>query len=84
MAAEVALQDAAVRCAIEERAPGFEFAHAIGRFLGVKFGHPPVVDILATAHRVGEVHLPAVAIVDVGERRGDAAFGHDGVGFAEK
>ena len=70
--------------AIEERAPRLELAHAVRRFLGVQLGHPPVVDVLAAAHRVGEVHLPAVAIVDVGERRGDAAFGHDGVRLAEQ
>ena len=36
VAAEVALVDAAVRRAIEHRAPAFELAHAIGRFLGVQ------------------------------------------------
>ena len=65
MAAEVALVDAAVRRAIEHRAPGFELAHAVGRFLGVQLGHAPVVDVLAAAHRVGEVHLPVVAVVVV-------------------
>ena len=84
MAAEVALQDAAVFGAIEERAPGFEFADAVGRFLGVQFGHAPVVEVLAAAHGVGEVDAPVIAVVDVGERRGDAAFGHHGVGFAEQ
>ena len=84
VAAEVALQDAAVGRAIEDRAPRLELAHAVGRFPGVQFGHPPVVDVLAAAHRVGEVDLPAVAVVDVGERRGDAAFGHDRVRLAEE
>ena len=84
VAAEVALQDPAVRRAVEDRAPGFELAHAIRRFLGVQLGHAPVVDVLPAAHRVGEVHLPAVAVVDVGERRGDAAFGHDRVRLAEQ
>ena len=50
----------------------------------VQLGHPPVVDVLPAAHRVGEVHLPAVAIVDVGERGSDAAFRHDGVRLPEK
>jgi hypothetical protein len=40
---------------IEHRAPRFELAHAIGRFPGVELGHPPVVHVLAAAHRVGEV-----------------------------
>ena len=57
---------------------------AIRGFLGVQFRHPPVVDVLAAAHRVGEMDLPAVAVVDVGERCRDAAFGHDGVRLAEE
>ena len=84
VAAEVALEDAAVGRAIEHRAPGFELADAIGRFLRVELGHAPVVDVLAAAHRVGEVHLPAVAVVVVRHRRGHAAFGHDGVRLAEQ
>ena len=82
--AEIALEDPAVRGAVEDRAPRLELAHAIGRFPGVQLRHPPVVDVLPAAHGVGEVHLPAVAIVDVGERRGDAAFRHHGVGLAEQ
>ena len=84
VAAEVALQDAAVRRAVEHRAPRLELAHAVRRFLGVQLGHAPVVEVLAAAHRVGEVHLPVVAVVDVAERRGDAAFGHHGVRLAEQ
>ena len=84
MPAEVALQNAAVFGAIEERAPGFEFAHAVGRFLGVQFGHAPVVQVLAAAHGVGEMHAPVVAVVHVGQRGRHAAFGHDGVRLAEK
>ena len=84
VSAEISLQNAAVLRAIENRAPGFEFAHAIRRFPGVQLGHPPVVDVLPAAHRVGEMDLPVVAVVHVGERGGDAAFGHDGVRFAEQ
>ena len=84
VAAEIALQDAAVGRAIEQRAPGLELAHAIGRFPGVELRHPPVVHVLAAAHRVGEVHAPAVAIVHVGERRGDAAFRHHRMRLAEE
>ena len=84
MAAEVALVDAAVGRAIEHRAPGFELAHAIGRFPGVNLGHAPVVHVLSAAHGVGEVHLPAVAVVVVRHGRGHAAFGHHGVRLAEQ
>jgi len=50
----------------------------------VQLGHAPVVDILAAAHGVGEVHFPAIALVDVGERRRDSALGHHGVRLAEE
>ena len=84
MAAEVALQDAPVRRAIEDRAPRFELPDALRRLARVQLRHPPVVHVLAAAHRVGEVHLPVVAIVHVAHRRGDAALGHDRVGLAEQ
>ena len=84
VAAEVALEDAAVLGAIEDRAPRLELADAVGRFLRVQLRHAPVVDVLAAAHRVGEVDLPVVAVVDVGQRRGDAAFGHHRVRLAEQ
>ena len=84
VAAEVALQDAAVGRAIEERAPRLELADAVRRLLRVQLRHAPVVHVLAAAHGVGEMDLPAVAIVDVGQRRRDAALRHDGVRFAEQ
>ncbi len=82
--AEVPLEDLAVFGAVEHRAPGLEFAGPVRCFLGVEFGHPPVVEVLAAAHGVGKVDAPVVAIVDVGHGRGHAAFGHDGVGLAEE
>jgi hypothetical protein len=84
MAAEVALQDAAVVGAVEHRAPGLQFAHPVGRFLGVQFRHPPVVNVLSAAHGVGEVDLPAIAVVHVGQRRRHPAFGHHGVRLAQQ
>ena len=84
MTTEIALEDAAVGRAIEEGAPRLELADAVRRFLGVELGHPPVVYVLAAAHRVGEMHLPAIAVVDIRERRRDAAFRHHGVRLAEK
>jgi hypothetical protein len=84
VAAEVALQDPAVVGAVHHRAPRLQLAHAVRRLLRVQLGHPPVVEVLPAPHRVGEVHLPVVAGVDVGERRGDPALGHDGVGLAEQ
>ena len=84
VAAEIALQDAAVLGAIEDRAPGFQFAHAVRRFLGVQLGHARIVQILAAAHGVGEMDAPVVAIVDIAHGGRDAAFRHHGVGFAEQ
>ncbi len=82
VAAKIPLQNAAVLRAIEDRAPGLEFAHPRGRFLGVQFGHPPIVDVLPAAHGVGEMDLPVIAVVHVGERGRDPAFGHHGMRFA--
>ena len=84
VAAEISLQNPPVLSAIEHRAPRFEFTHAIGRFLGVQFRHAPLIHVLSAAHRIGEMHLPTVAIIDVGERSGDSAFGHNRVRFAEQ
>ena len=84
MAAESALQNCAAFGAIKKRAPLFEFADALGSFLGVELGHAPVVQQFSAAHGVAEMCFPVVGGVDVGHGRGDAAFGHDGVGFAEQ
>ena len=84
VAAEVALADPAVLGAVEQRAVGLELPDAVGRLLGVQLGHPPVVEELAAAHRVAEVHLPVVVAVDVAHRGGAAALGHDRVRLAEQ
>ena len=84
MPAEISLQDSAVLCPVENRAPCLEFANAVRSFFGVELGHPPVVDILAAAHRVGKMHLPIIAVIDVRHRRRHAALGHYGVGLAEQ
>ena len=84
VAAEVALADLAVLGAVEQRAVGLELPDPGGRLLGVQFGHSPVVEELAAAHRVAEVNLPVVVAVDVAHAGRDAAFGHDGVRLAEQ
>ena len=82
--AEVALQDPPVGGAVEQRAPRLELVDPVRRLLGVELGHPVVVEHLAAAHRVAEVHLPVVLGVDVAHRGGHAALGHDGVRLAEQ
>ncbi len=84
VAAEISLEDLAVGCAVENRPPGLEFTHALWRFAGVEFGHPPVVDVLASAHGVREMDFPVVALIDVGEGGRDTALGHDRVRFPEQ
>ena len=42
MAAEIALQNAPVFRAVEQRAPGFQLADAVGRFFRVQLRHAPV------------------------------------------
>src|SRR5947208_4234486 len=44
VATESALQNVAILGAVKEGAPLLEFADAIGRFLGVKLGHAPIVE----------------------------------------
>ena len=60
VAAEVALADLAVLRAVEQRAVGLQLPDPVRRLLGVQLGHPPVVEELAAAHGVAEVHLPVV------------------------
>ena len=82
--AEVALEDLAVGRAVEERPPLLELVDAVRRLLGVQLGHAVVVEHLAAAHGVAEVHHPVVLGVDVAHRCGHAALGHDGVGLAQQ
>jgi hypothetical protein len=82
--AEVALEDLPVLGAVEPRPPGLQLAHPVRRLARVQLGHAPVVDVLAAAHGVREVHLPVVALVDVPHRRRHPALRHDGVGLAQQ
>jgi hypothetical protein len=50
--AEVALQNLAVFRSVEQRAPCFQFADALRRFLCMQLRHAPVVQVLAAAHGV--------------------------------
>src|SRR5262245_40636488 len=84
MAAEVALKDAAILGAVEDGSPFLQFANTVGGLLGVQLGHAPVVYVLSAAHGISEVNLPVVAVIDVGERGGNAALRHDRVRFAEQ
>ena len=84
MAAKISLQNPAILCAVENRPPGLEFAHPRRRLPRMQLRHPPIIDVLPAAHGVGEMDFPVIAIVHVGERRRDPAFGHHGVGFAEQ
>src|SRR5262249_2476085 len=77
-------QDASVGSAIEKRAPLLEFLDAVGSFRRMKLGHAPVVHELAAAHGVAEMCAPIVGGVHVAHGRGDSAFGHNRVGFAEE
>ena len=84
VAAEIPLKDPAVAGPIEHRAPRFELADTVGCFLRVQLRHAPVVHILAAAHRVGEMDLPVVPVVDVRQRGRNASLGHHRVGFSEQ
>ena len=84
MTTEVPLQDLAVGCPIEDRAPRFQLADTRWRLFGVQLGHPPTVQVLASTHRVCEVDAPVISIVDVRKRGCDSAFRHYGMRLAEQ
>jgi hypothetical protein len=84
VAAEIALQNPSVLRPIEPRPPGFQLSYALRRFPGMQLRHSPIVDVLPAAHRVGEMYLPVVAVVHIGERGGDPAFRHYRMGFAKQ
>jgi hypothetical protein len=50
----------------------------------MQFCHSPITQVLASAHRVGKVNAPVIAIVHISHRRGYATLGHDGMSLAEK
>src|SRR5438445_9958671 len=79
VAAKRSLQNISVGSPIEKRAPLFQFPHPLGRFLRMYLGHAPVVQELAAAHRVAKMRAPIVRSIDIGHRRRDAAFSHEGV-----
>jgi hypothetical protein len=84
MSSEIALEDLAVLSSIEHRTPSLKFSNSVRSFFSVKLSHSPIIDILAASHRVGEMDLPVVAIVDVGKSGSHTAFGHHCVSFAEQ
>src|SRR5256885_2113817 len=84
VAAESALQNVALLGAVEEGAPLLEFADAVGRFLGVKLGHAPIVEKFSAPHGVAKMSFPVIRGIHVGHGRGDAAFRHDSVGLSEE
>jgi hypothetical protein len=84
MAAKSTLENLTIARPIEERSPLFEFPHAFRRLLRVNLGHAPVIEKLAATHGVAEVSAPVIGRVDIGHRRGDAAFRHYSVRFAQQ
>ena len=84
MSAKIALQNAAIARAIEQGTPGFEFAHTCRSFLGMELRHAPVIQILASAHRVSKVNAPAVPVVHICHGRGYSTLCHYGMRLAEK
>src|SRR5580658_10412884 len=50
----------------------------------MQLGHAWIVQILAAAHRIGEMNAPIVAIIHIAHGSRHAALGHHGVGLAEQ
>jgi hypothetical protein len=57
---------------------------AFGRFTRMQLGHARMIQVLPASHRVREMHSPTVAFIHVGHGRGDTAFRHDRVRFAQQ
>ncbi len=79
MSSEVALENAAVCRAIEQRAPRLQLLDPVGRLLRVQLGHTPIVHVLAAPHGVGKVNLPVIPVVNICQCGSDAPLRHDGV-----
>ena len=50
----------------------------------MQLGHAPLIDVLPTAHGIGEMHFPIVTLIDIGQGGRDPPFRHHRVCFAEK
>jgi hypothetical protein len=81
---KVTLEYSTVLCPIEQGAPFLEFTNTIWSLPGVQFCHTPVVEILPPAHRVREVDLPVVTVIDMTHRGRHATFRHYRMGLAEQ
>src|SRR5919106_4446674 len=84
MAAEGALAYLALGRPVEERPPLLELVDPVWGLFREGLDHPPVVEELAAPHGVDKVLAPGVVGVDVPDRGGDAALGHDGVSLAQQ
>jgi hypothetical protein len=84
MSAEISLKNATVLSAIENSAPRLKLPHPRWSFSRVQLRHSPIINVLPSAHGIGEMDLPIVAIVDIGQGCGNSTFSHDGVRFAKK
>ncbi len=84
MPTKVALQDAPVFRAVEQRTPFLQQIDFRWRLLGMQLGHAPVIEHLAATHGIAEMRLPVIAGVDIGQGRRDAPFCHDSMGLAQQ
>ena len=50
----------------------------------MKLRHSPVIKVLASTKRVGEMHLPIIPVINIGKRCSYAAFSHYRMRFAEQ
>ena len=48
------------------------------------FRHDRIAQVLPAAHRVGEMHFPVIAVIDISHRRRHATFSHHGVRFTKQ
>src|SRR5690606_39563626 len=78
VASKVTLQNLPIGRAIKQGSPGFQLSNARRCFPGMQLSHPPVIQILTSAHGVSEMHLPVITLIYGGQCGCDASFCHNG------
>src|SRR5687767_13142836 len=82
--AKVPLQDLPVLGAVKDGSPRLKLSDTLRGLFCVDLRHSPVVDILAAAHRVAEMDLPVVSVVDIPHRSRHPTLSHHSMRLAQQ
>src|SRR5580693_1686701 len=84
MTPEIALQNPPVFRAVEHRAPSLKLPDPRRSLFRMQLRHAWIIQILSSAHGIGEMDAPAIAVVDIAHRRRHPTLGHNGMSLAEQ